>query len=69
MSMHPMGPMKKPKQAEMTVDLKQAETLQCEKCTNYLFITSFVLKRISKLMSPTGPVSYTHLTLPTNREV
>ena len=54
MSMHPMGPMKKPKQTEMTVDLKQAETLQCEKCTNYLFITSFVLKRISKLMSPTG---------------
>ena len=45
--MHPMGPMKKPKQAEMTVDLKPAETLQCEKCTNYVFITSFFLKRIS----------------------
>ena len=54
MSMHPMGPMKKPKQTDMTGDQKQAETLQCEKCTNYLFITSFVLKRISKLMSPTG---------------
>ena len=54
MSMHPMGPMKKPKQTEMTVDLKQAETLQCEKCTNYLFITSFVLKKISALISPNG---------------
>ena len=31
MSMHPMGPMKKPKQ-QVKVDLGQAETLQCEKC-------------------------------------
>ena len=44
---------KKPK-AQVQVDLKQAETLQCEKCTNYLFITSFVLKKISALMSPNG---------------
>ena len=54
MRMHPKGRINKPKQTEMRVDLKQAETIQCEKCTNYLFITSFVLKRISKLMSPTG---------------
>ena len=54
MSMHPKGRINKPKQTEMRVDLKQAETLQCEKCTNYLFITSFVLKRISALMSPNG---------------
>ncbi len=52
--MHPKGRINKPKQTEMRVDLKQAETLQCEKCTNYLFITSFVLKRISALMSPNG---------------
>ena len=48
-----MGPLKKPKQ-QVKVDLGQAETLQCEKCTNYLFITSFVLKKISALMSPNG---------------
>ena len=53
MSMHPKGRIQKPK-AQVQVDLKQAETLQCEKCTNYLFITSFVLKKISALMSPTG---------------
>ena len=53
MSMHPMGPLKKPK-AEVKVDLAQAENIQCDKCTNYLFITSYVLKKISALMSPTG---------------
>ena len=53
MSMHPQGRIQKPK-AQVQVDLKQAETLQCEKCTNYLFITSFVLKKISALISPNG---------------
>ena len=48
-----MGPLKKPK-AEVKVDLAQAENIQCDKCTNYLFITSYVLKKISALMSPTG---------------
>ncbi len=51
--MHPMGPMKKPKQ-QVKVDLGQAETLQCDKCSNYLFITSYVLKKISALISPNG---------------
>ena len=54
MSMHPKGRLPKPKQTQVKVDLSQAETLQCEKCTNYLFITSFVLKKISALMSPNG---------------
>ena len=31
--MHPQGRIQKPK-AQVQVDLKQAETLQCEKCTN-----------------------------------
>ena len=53
MSMHPMGPLKKPKQ-QVKVDLGQAETLQCDKCSNYLFITSYVLKKISALISPNG---------------
>ena len=53
MSMHPQGRIQKPK-AQVKVDLGQAETLQCEKSTNYLFITSFVLKKISALISPNG---------------
>ncbi len=41
MSTKPMKPLSKPKQ---TVDLSKADTLQCEECDNYLFITSFVIK-------------------------
>ena len=51
MSMKPMKPM--PKQ-QVKVDLGQAETMKCDKCSNYLFITSFVLKKISALISPNG---------------
>jgi hypothetical protein len=46
-----MKPLSKPKQ---TVDLSKADTLQCEECDNYLFITSYVIKRISAILSPTG---------------
>tara|TARA_Y100001938_G_C8024552_1_gene397261 strand:+ start:438 stop:686 length:249 start_codon:yes stop_codon:yes gene_type:complete len=55
MSMHPM---KKSKQAtQVKVDLKQAETIKCADCENYLFITSFILKRLSALVSPNGQES------------
>ena len=40
--------------AQNTVDLKEAETIKCSKCSNYLFITSFVLKRLSAILSPSG---------------
>ena len=40
--------------AQSTVDLKEAETIKCSKCSNYLFIISFVLKRLSAILSPTG---------------
>ena len=53
MSMHPKGRIPKPKQ-QVQVDLKQADTIKCDDCNNYLFITSFVLKKISALMSPNG---------------
>ena len=53
MSMHPKGPIKKP-QAQVQVDLKQADTIKCSDCGNYLFITSFILKRLSALVSPNG---------------
>ena len=36
------------------VDLKQADTIKCSDCNNYLFITAFVLKKLSALMSPNG---------------
>ena len=55
MSMHPKGPInKQPQQAQVKVDLKQAETMKCEYCGNYLFISSTIIKRISPLVSPTG---------------
>ena len=42
------------KQANVQVDLTQADTVLCEKCWNGLYIQSFFLKKISALMSPTG---------------
>ena len=45
MSMHPKGPLPK-KQQQVQVDLRDAETIKCEDCNNYLWIQSFVLKRI-----------------------
>ena len=42
-----------PKQ-QVQVDLKQADTIKCKECNNYLFIVSYVLKKLSAVMSPTG---------------
>ena len=53
MSTKPMKPLKNPN-AQVRVDLKDAETIKCNSCYNYLFITSFVLKRLSAIVSPTG---------------
>ena len=36
------------------VDLKQADTIKCKDCNNYLFITSFILKKLSAIVSPNG---------------
>ena len=49
-----MKPLKNPNTAQVRVDLKDAETIKCKSCNNYLFITSFVLKRLSALVSPNG---------------
>jgi hypothetical protein len=51
MSTKPMKPLPKAKQR---VDLSQAETILCEGCKNSLFIESYVLKRVSAIVSPTG---------------
>ncbi len=54
MSTKPMKPLKKPQSAQVQVDLRDAETIKCSDCNNYLFITSFILKRLSAIVSPNG---------------
>ena len=49
-----MKPQKQIPKAQNTVDLREAETIKCSKCSNYLFLTSFVLKKLSAILSPTG---------------
>ena len=49
-----MKPLKNPNTAQVRVDLKDAETIKCKSCNNYLFITSFILKRLSAFVSPNG---------------
>ena len=46
--------MKNDMQANVQVDLTKAETMKCKKCNNAIFIPSFILKRLSPLVSPTG---------------
>jgi len=53
MSTKPMKPIKRPK-AQVQVDLRDADTIKCGDCNNYLFITSFILKRLSAIVSPNG---------------
>ena len=54
MSMHPKGPIPKNQPQQVKVDLGQSETIKCKSCGNYLFIQSFILKKLSSLVSPTG---------------
>ena len=48
-----MAKQKMPK-SEVQVDLQKADTIKCDDCGNYLFITANVIKRISPILSPTG---------------
>ena len=45
-------PIQQPQQ-EVQVDLTKADTIKCEDCGNYLFITANVIKRISPILSST----------------
>ena len=54
MNMKPRKQLPQNQQATVEVDLKDAETLKCEHCKNYLFIESYVLKRLSPIVSPTA---------------
>jgi len=49
--MKPMKPL--PKQ-QVQVDLKDADTMKCQKCENTIFIQGYVIKKISAIVSPTG---------------
>ena len=51
MSTKPMKPLPS---AEVKVDLNKADTIKCDDCGNYLFITSHVIKGLSPIVSPTG---------------
>ena len=53
MSMHPKGRIPK-REKQVQVNLKQADTIKCNDCNNYLFITSFILKKLSAIVSPNG---------------
>ena len=41
-------------QAQVKVDLSEADTMKCQKCENSIFIQGYVIKRISAIVSPTG---------------
>jgi len=49
-----MAKRKPPQQIQQKVDLTKADTIKCDDCGNYLFITSHIIKRISAILSPTG---------------
>ena len=40
--------------AQVQVDLKDAETMTCQKCDNKIFIQGYVVKKLSAIISPTG---------------
>ena len=55
MSTKPMKPLKKSNMnTQVQVDLRKADTIKCKKCSNYVFLQSFILKRLSAILSPTG---------------
>ena len=53
MTIRPQKPIPKPKQ-KVQLDLKDAETMTCQKCGNKIFIQGYVIKRISAIVSPSG---------------
>ena len=51
MTTRPMKPLPK---KQVQVDLKDAETMKCQKCDNKIFIQGYVVKKMSAILSPTG---------------
>ena len=54
MNMKPRKPIPQPKQKQVEVDLKSAETMKCAESDNTIFIQGYIIKKISAIMSPTG---------------
>ena len=54
MNMKARKPLPGPPKTQVQVDLRKAETIKCKKCSNYVFLQSFILKRLSAILSPTG---------------
>ena len=52
--MSQLNPRKPLPKAPVKLDLAQAETIKCDECENVLFIQSFMMKKVSALMSPSG---------------
>ena len=38
----------------MKVDIKSAQDVECEECSNNQFVPVFLMKRVPALLSPTG---------------
>ena len=38
----------------INIDLNNVDNIKCEECENETFVSAFVIKQISALMSPTG---------------
>ena len=53
MNMKAQKPLSQP-QAQVQVDLKDAETMKCDDCGNSVFIPAYFIKRLSPIVSPTG---------------
>jgi len=51
MSTKPLKPIKPP---QKQININDTESLKCDDCSNYLFIKSYFIRRISALMSPNG---------------
>jgi len=39
---------------QIKLDLSDAETITCDECKGKYFATSFIIKRLAAIMSPTG---------------
>ena len=53
MNMKAQKPLPQP-QAQVQVDLKDAETMKCDECGNSVFIPAYFIKRLSPIVSQTG---------------
>ena len=44
----------KPNETQVNVDLRNAEDVKCENCGHDTFVPSFLIKKVSAIVSPTG---------------